>query len=918
MFQAIAHLLLFFAVSCTPERKENLLQGLTSDSVFSRADQLRNSGQYEDALAIYDSLLQHGGLPAKEYNYAASNRQLCRLLLVDTLSSFSIQPLAAPTGFSGKVIGNLLDGILETRQGRPGLRQLYKTKSLLRDNTRAESFEYFLTLESLGWCHFAIVGEPDSAAHYYKELLSLAYTHSELASHIPRILVQLAEVAIVNRDFVSSRGYTEEGLRSQPDDNSLHELLILKGTLLRRMEQFDSAGFYYQLAENSARKKGDSLRLGKVLRERILFSIIAEDDSVFYSLMASLQGLPTAYSNNHMVSTDRLLGYYFFLKGKHKESVEAYEKALAHFSAYKVPDPVQVMEAHYGLSAQYRMLGEYDKAGKYVYHALTYFTSLRNTTFSWERVLDDEVARRGYSFVNYKLLAELELSKYTKKQDERSLARSYQMYRMIDSLMFENIRVIEEDALLRFLLIGRSLYAGGIETCYYLYQNTKDSTYLNQAHSFMERSKGLITYQDILTRSDDYFSFVPKVFRSRELLLKGRMAAIKKMYAYNSQEMSDLLAEINRYYEEMELKYPDYYNAKYKQDSKPFQYFTKEAKSRNTTMVQYFMNSDHIYFIKYDHPVQFQRVKYDSSFTSALQVMRKEVSLFGGRAGNAEKAFMQSSSTLYRHLIEPLQNIRTSLLIVPDGPLGHIPFEALVPAESTSFKKADYLVKSYDINYAPSLGVYELNYSAESSLVNNILGYAFTRARGRLSSLPGTKKELMTIKDILSGVDLTYRENEEIDRTQLFADLSSSYDIIHVGLHASSSFSDRLENKIELYSEAEEFHEVYGYEIAPLSIKAHTVVLTACESGFGPVVPGEGTYSLARAFKQAGVTNVIGSLWNISDVTTANLIPDFYQYFQAGNPASRSLTFAKRNYLEQADELTAHPHFWAGLICQGN
>ncbi|MEQ8808896.1 MAG: hypothetical protein RIE59_07520, partial [Imperialibacter sp.] len=62
-----------------------------------------------------------------------------------------------------------------------------------------------------------------------------------LSPHIPRLLVQLSEVAITNRDFVAALGYTEDGLRQKPHNKDLHELLILKATLMRRLEKFDSA-----------------------------------------------------------------------------------------------------------------------------------------------------------------------------------------------------------------------------------------------------------------------------------------------------------------------------------------------------------------------------------------------------------------------------------------------------------------------------------------------------------------------------------------------------------------------------------------------------------------------------------------------------------------------------------------------------
>ena len=926
VFQVMTCLLLcFIAAACSPQRKESPLQGLISASVvpgqFSRADELRNSGQYESALAIYDSLLQTGGLPEEEYYYAASNRQLCRLLSADTLGRFSIQPQTGPSGFSGKVIGYLLSGILETREGRPGLGDLHRSKNMLRDAGKEESFEYFLTLEKLGWCHLVLTGESDSAAHYYKEGLAMAYAHNQLSPHISRLLVQLAEVSIINRDFVSSLGYTEEGLRSKPDDKSFHELLILKGTLLRRMEQFDSAGYYYRYAERQTRTKGDTAGLAKLLRERILHDIILNDDSSYQTHMLALKSLPPQHASNDVVSTHRLQGFYHYLKGNVQESIDAYEKALVHFKSRRTPDIVQLMETYFVLAELYTQVKNYDKAEQHIYSALVHLTPYRDSPVSSDKMMAAEVSAQKYSFVNYNLLAGLQLARYEGAAgDESNLLQAFHLYRMIDSLMFERIRIVEEDALLKFLLEGREIYSGGIESSYYLFHATQDTTYLNQAHLFMERSKSLVTYQDLLIRNQEYFSEVPREFREKELQLKARIMALKRRNAYNSSEMAALLREVDQYYEEMERRYPRYYEAKYKLNSKSFDYFKEMAQERQATFVQYFMSDEYVYFLKYDYGHQFGRIKAGESFNQALQVMKNELESPPGRSdATSGRGLLQSSHFLYQKLIKPLGGIQSSLLIIPDGVLGYIPFEVLLADSATDYKKANYLIKNHHINYAPSLKVHELNLSAGDMPVNNILGYAFTKENFHLEPLPGTKKELGMIGELFPGSDLVVRENEEVSREQILEDLEAPFHIIHIGLHATSSNSDRLENKIQCFSESEgEPAEVYGYEIAPLPMQAHTVVLTACQSGFGPVVTGEGAYSLARAFKQAGVTNVISSLWNLSDGSTATITNSFYRAFSHGLPASVSLSDAKREYLELADELTAHPHFWAGLVCQGN
>ena len=920
--QALAVLVFALMVACSAKDKREIERNLASTHSFSSpvllADQKRNEGEYLQAYELYDSLAKVLG--PEEQVYASINRELCRFLSNDTLTILSVERVPEAVTVSQKVAEGLLQGIVETRNGRSGLKSFYQTGALLRSEDKKETFEYFTMLEQLAWCHQMVHGETDSSYFYYKKALDMAGDFEVLSPHIPRLLVQLSEVAITNRDLVAALGYTEQGLRYQPKSRDLHELLILKATLLRRMEKFDSANYYYQLADEKIQLKGDTASLAKLLRERALHEMIVNNDSLFRFQMMRLESLPAHFANNAWISTDRLHGFYHFLRGDAQASIDAYERAVAHFSRQKLPDIVQTTEAYWVLAYLYRQIGEYEKAEKNIFAAIVYFSSYKNTPFSWEVLVSPEVANWSFNFVNYQQLAEIELQRYKdRSSDQESLRRSFEIYQLIDSLMFQQIRAVEEDALLMFLRIGRMVYSGAIEASFHLHQLTQDTAYLNQAHLYMERSKGLITYQDLLARNNECFSDVPEEFRTKELQLKAQIAAMKRSYAYDSREMTALLRKADDYYADMQDKYPDYYKAKYQINSDSYAHYADMADAREATFVQYFVGDDYVYALSYGGEGRFERVEADTSFTTALNVVGTQLSKLPNRQDEeAKKAFMESSALLYDKLIRPLGNIQKSLLVIPDGALAYLPFEVLTKEVAVSFRDAPYLIRTCEVNYAPSLQIYSLSQNTQASRTDEIVAYSFTKSLGELYALPGTKKEVALLDKIFSGSDILLRTNEDVTRQRLIDDLVTEGDIIHLGLHASSSLADKLENKIDCYSPTGlDQDALYGYEIAPLSIKAHTVVLTACQSAFGPVVEGEGTYSLARAFKQAGVSNVVASLWNLSDGTTSTLVGSFYNALSQGKSASTSLSLAKRNYLKEADELMTHPHFWSGLVCQG-
>lgn len=101
-----------------------------------------------------------------------------------------------------------------------------------------------------------------------------------------------------------------------------------------------------------------------------------------------------------------------------------------------------------------------------------------------------------------------------------------------------------------------------------------------------------------------------------------------------------------------------------------------------------------------------------------------------------------------------------------------------------------------------------------------------------------------------------------------------------------------------------------AYEIANQNLsKTHLVVLSACETGRGDVVSGEGVFGLQRAFKMAGVDNMLISLWKVPDQQTQELMAAFYKYYLDSNDAANALHQAQLELSKQYRSF-----YWGGFI----
>jgi hypothetical protein len=103
-----------------------------------------------------------------------------------------------------------------------------------------------------------------------------------------------------------------------------------------------------------------------------------------------------------------------------------------------------------------------------------------------------------------------------------------------------------------------------------------------------------------------------------------------------------------------------------------------------------------------------------------------------------------------------------------------------------------------------------------------------------------------------------------------------------------------------------------------MKLNTQLVVLSACETALGKQKIGEGVYSIARGFALTGCPSIVMSFWKVNDKTTSEIMGSFYHNLSQGKKINAALRNSKIDYLEEADEISAHPANWAAFVCLGN
>lgn len=186
--------------------------------------------------------------------------------------------------------------------------------------------------------------------------------------------------------------------------------------------------------------------------------------------------------------------------------------------------------------------------------------------------------------------------------------------------------------------------------------------------------------------------------------------------------------------------------------------------------------------------------------------------------------------------------------------------------------------------------------------------------------LPGTRQEAEQIVAMVSTVERRLALDFAASRDTLTSAELSQYRYVHLSTHGLlNSVHPELSGLVfSLVNERGEPQDGFllAHEIYNLKLPAEAVVLSACETGIGLNIKGEGLVSLTRGFMYAGAPRVVVSLWAVSDQATTELMVRFYQgVLKEGLPPAAALRAAQ--LLLMNDKRWASPYYWAPFTLQG-
>ncbi len=420
---------------------------------------------------------------------------------------------------------------------------------------------------------------------------------------------------------------------------------------------------------------------------------------------------------------------------------------------------------------------------------------------------------------------------------------------------------------------------------------------------------------------------------------KAKLQQLERNRIVLEEQYSDVLLEIRR-------QNPQVAEAQYPQPTSLQQ--AQTMLDEQTILLEYFVgeSSAILFAVTHDNVAVYElpgEEKLSALVSQIRDVIQKPDQAFQ-LSEHSHTKFVKTSAELYAKLISPAKSLcqnKNRVVISPDGPLHYLPFECLLAnskaAESPNFAQLPYLARKYEIQYVPSVSIFSL-FSARKThsdeperkqflaFADPSFGDSSKRANSLVREWVGTLGALPYSRPEVEGIAKLYPVNE----TSVFMGTQASeknlkkldlrqYKYLHFASHGLIDEEKPQFSALILSPDVNDDEDGFLTvgEVFDLKLNADLVVLSACKTGLGKRIRGEGVSGLSRAFLCAGTPSVLVSLWNVYDQSTAEFMKTFYQNMEKSklNKAD-ALKEARLQMIEGTKY--SHPYYWASFVLIGN
>lgn len=715
-------------------------------------------------------------------------------------------------------------------------------------------------------------------------------------------------------------------LREQNFPIEISNCLNNLGICYQSLGNYEKSLEYFHESYEIDKKIGDEVILSKVLNNigenyRLKGLISHKEEDFNQALEYFTQALELAekieFTSSQIYALNNIGSIY--------TDMFKYGEALTYFhSALDLAESINDIESQgmllNNIGIVHHNQGNFENSSEYFQKAIDLAVGIENDKILWE--------------------AFFEMGKNYAKQGEYN--KALEKYKSsID--VIENIRssIILEELKASYFGTDKRLeaYYSIIDLLVFLNENYPQKKYDREAFNYLERAKAR-SFLDSLeaSRIDVIFGIDVRLLNREKELMKNISNIYTRLLdnGISAEDKENIQTTLSQYEDELEsLKREIRYNNPSYSNLYPDIITIEEAQKKlldnNTAVFAYMIGNEHsLAFVVTKKKLKIFRLPAKEKFITLVTSYLKVIS-------DKDNNNFKLGNELFHQLVLPgLEKNIKKIIFIPAEILNALPFETLVS------DKNHWMIEDYKISYAPSitslreiidrnrsnhrrrpkdiLAVGDPNFGdlEKDNINNNIFNDFYIQSDLQFFRLKYSGVETDRISSLFSKEksDILLREKateENVKKHDLL-----DYKILHFATH--SLIDDKMPGRSSIMLVLDDDPSEDGFlqmrEIYNLKLNADLVTLSACHTGGGQLIKGEGIEGLNRAFFYAGTSSVIMSLWSVNDQATYQLMERFYTHLRSSQPISQALQRAKLEMIHS--DVLSHPYYWAGFIVSGN
>jgi len=307
--------------------------------------------------------------------------------------------------------------------------------------------------------------------------------------------------------------------------------------------------------------------------------------------------------------------------------------------------------------------------------------------------------------------------------------------------------------------------------------------------------------------------------------------------------------------------------------------------------------------------------------------LARQAESFRELLANRRPDFRKAARALHRILIAPIAPLLAkgkTWILVPDGPLWNLPFQALVDAGGR------YVAERAAIVYAPSISAWMEMSRPRAAMPDRerreLLAFgnpmvpadaSAEHTRAKLAPLPEAETEVRSAAHFYGPRSSVYVREEATE--ERFKREAPHYRVLHIAGHGVLNDVSPMHSYVLLAADGRGVEDGYleARELMQMDLGAELVVLSACETARGSYAPGEGIIGLSWALFAARCRTQVVSQWKVDSAATSVLMRLFHQNVSADRHKAASALQKSIAAMLKTREYR-HPFYWAGFVVLGD